>query len=57
MKRDEKVLRCPYRNVSADICSASLFGMRLDRDKILNRCSSECFSDCALFLSKALRSA
>jgi hypothetical protein len=47
---------CPYRDASMNICAASLTAMRVAPSQISCYCSTDNFSDCAIFLSKALRS-
>ena len=51
----EDTLMCPYCNTNADICDASLTSIKLEKLVRLNRCTSESFSNCALFLAKSLR--
>jgi DNA-directed RNA polymerase subunit RPC12/RpoP len=51
----EDTLMCPYCNTNADICGASLTSIKLEKLVRLNRCSSESYSNCALFLAKSLR--
>jgi hypothetical protein len=46
---------CPYRNTAMNICSASLFRMRIDPKQDTVCSSDDHFCDCALFLSKTLR--
>jgi len=53
--REGKASHCPYRNVASNICSASLFRMKIDPQIFSSCCSSDYFSDCPLFLSKTLR--
>jgi len=53
--REKKVEYCPYRNVSSNVCAASLFNMKIDTEQLSIYCSADRFSDCALFLSKTLR--
>jgi hypothetical protein len=47
---------CPYRDAPMNICTASLTAMRVTPSQRLCYCSTENFSDCAIFLSKTLRS-
>lgn len=51
----EDSLMCPYCDTNADICAASLTSIKLEKLLRLNRCSSESYSNCALFLAKSLR--
>ena len=47
---------CPYRDATINICAASLTAMRVVPSQILCYCSTDNFSDCAIFLAKTLRS-
>lgn len=49
-------VQCPYCNVKADVCGASLTSLRLGIWTRLKYCSSNNYDDCVLFLSKSLRS-
>jgi hypothetical protein len=53
---NEGSLMCPYCDTSGDICAASLTSMKLEKSVRLNRCNSESYDNCALFLAKSLRS-
>ncbi len=46
---------CPYCDIEADVCGASINSFRLGNLVRLNRCSSENYDNCALFLAKNLR--
>ena len=52
----EDVMRCPYCDSDADVCSASLTNIKLDAVLRSRRCSNESYYNCALFLAKGLRS-
>ena len=46
---------CPYCNVGAETCSASLTSMSLGILMKLNYCDSDNYDNCATFLAKSLR--
>lgn len=46
---------CPYCDTKADVCAASVTSLKLGTLVRLNRCNSENYDNCALFLSKCLR--
>jgi hypothetical protein len=47
---------CPYCDSRADVCKASVTSLKLGALVRLNRCNSEDYDSCALFLAKCLRS-
>jgi hypothetical protein len=51
----EGSLMCPYCDSSADVCSASLTFIKLEKSVRSARCNSESYYNCALFLAKSLR--
>ncbi len=51
----EDSLMCPYCDTSADVCAASLTSIKLEKSVRSNRCNSESYDNCALFLAKSLR--
>lgn len=46
---------CPYCDPKTDVCAASVTSLKLGTLVRLNRCNSENYDNCALFLSKCLR--
>ena len=46
---------CPYCNIEADICSASLSSLRLGILTRLNYCGGDNYDNCAICLAKNLR--
>ncbi len=46
---------CPYCNIEANICVASLTSLKLGVLMRLNYCSSDNYDNCAIFLAKSLR--
>ncbi len=46
---------CPYCDDKADECKASVTSLKLGTLLILNRCNSETYDNCSLFLAKCLR--
>jgi len=51
----EGALMCPYCDTSAGVCDASLTAIKLEKSVRSNRCNSESYDNCALFLAKSLR--
>jgi hypothetical protein len=47
---------CPYCDDTADVCKASVTSLKLGALLRLNRCKSENYDNCSLFLAKCLRS-
>ena len=47
---------CPYCDDKADVCKASLVSLKIGASVRLNRCNSETYDNCSLFLAKCLRS-
>ncbi len=47
---------CPYCDDNADTCNASVTSLKLGALLRLNRCNSENYDNCSLFLAKCLRS-
>jgi hypothetical protein len=47
---------CPYCDDKADVCKASLASLQIGALVRLNRCTTERYDDCVLFLAKCLRS-
>ena len=47
---------CPYCDDKADVCKASLASLKIGALVRLNRCTSESYDNCVLFLAKCLRS-
>ena len=47
---------CPYCDDNADVCKASVTSLKLGALLRLNRCNSETYDNCSLFLAKCLRS-
>ena len=47
---------CPYCDDKADVCKASVKSLKLGALLRLNRCNSETYDNCSLFLAKCLRS-
>ena len=47
---------CPYCDDNADECKASVKSLKIGELLRLNRCSSENYENCSLFLAKCLRS-
>ena len=47
---------CPYCDYNADECKASLVSLKIGALVRLNRCNSEAYDNCSLFLAKCLRS-
>ena len=48
-------LICPYCDTNTDVCAASLTSLKIEKSLRANRCSSESYDNCALFLAKSLR--
>lgn len=46
---------CPYSDMIAEICSASISSMKLGLKASLNYCSSEGYDGCPIFLANILR--
>jgi len=46
---------CPLCDTKADVCEASVTSLKIGALVRLNRCNSENYDNCALFLSKCLR--
>jgi hypothetical protein len=46
---------CPYCDSTTDVCGASLTSLQLEKSVKVNRCRSESYDNCALFLAKSLR--
>jgi hypothetical protein len=46
---------CPYCDAEADVCKASVTSLKIGALVRLNRCNSENYDNCALFLAKCLR--
>jgi hypothetical protein len=53
---DEDKEACPYCDDKADVCKASLVSLKIGALVRLNRCNSETYDNCSLFLAKCLRS-
>jgi len=51
----EGSLTCPYCDTNTDVCAASLTSMKVEKSVRVNRCNSENYDNCALFLAKSLR--
>jgi hypothetical protein len=51
----EDSLMCPYCDAHADVCAASLTSIKIEKSVRSNRCNSESYDNCALFLAKSLR--
>jgi hypothetical protein len=51
----EGSLVCPYCDTDANVCAASLTSIRLEKSVRSNRCNSDSYDSCALFLAKSLR--
>ena len=47
---------CPFCDAEADICKASVTSLKIGALVRVNRCNSENYDNCALFLAKCLRS-
>ena len=47
---------CPYGDIIADVCRASISSMKLGMIASLYRCISEDYDGCPIFLAKILRS-
>ena len=47
---------CPYCDDNADECKASVTSLKIGALLRLNRCNSENYDNCSLFLAKCLRS-
>jgi len=43
---------CPYCDAETDVCRASVTSLKIGALVRLNRCSSENYDNCALFLAK-----
>jgi hypothetical protein len=48
-------LMCPYCDGDAGICAASLTSIKLEKSVRSNRCNSESYDNCVIFLAKSLR--
>lgn len=46
---------CPYCDAKTDVCEASVTSLKIGALVRLNRCNSETYDNCALFLAKCLR--
>ena len=46
---------CPYSDMIADICRASISAMKLGLKASLGYCSGEDYDGCPIFLAKTLR--
>ena len=46
---------CPYGDMIADVCRASLSSMKLRLTAALSHCASEDYDGCPIFLAKILR--
>lgn len=46
---------CPYCNIKADVCVASLSSLKLGLLMRENYCGSDNYDNCAIFLAKSLR--
>jgi hypothetical protein len=46
---------CPYSDMIADVCRASISAMKLGLTMSLNYCASEDYDGCPIFLAKILR--
>jgi hypothetical protein len=53
--RSEGSLMCPYCDIRAGVCAASLTSIKLEKSARSDRCNSESYDNCALFLAKSLR--
>jgi hypothetical protein len=61
MNATEKEVRnnqdaCPYCDDKADECKASLASLKIGAMVRINRCASDSYDNCVLFLAKCLRS-
>lgn len=54
-KVKEELDVCPYCDPKADVCGASVTSLKIGALVRSNRCNSENYDNCALFLSKCLR--
>lgn len=52
----EDLHECPYCDAKTDVCKASLASLKIGELVRLNRCTSESYDNCVLFLAKCLRS-
>jgi len=55
MEVKEDLDACPYCDTKADVCGASVTSLKIGALVRSNRCNSENYDSCALFLSKCLR--
>jgi hypothetical protein len=46
---------CPYCDAKSDVCEASVTSLKIGALARINRCSSENYDTCSLFLAKCLR--
>jgi hypothetical protein len=46
---------CPYCDTKAEVCEASVTALKIESSVRFNRCNSENYDNCALFLAKCLR--
>lgn len=46
---------CPYCDDKTDVCKASLASLKIGALVRFNRCTSESYDNCVLFLAKCLR--
>ncbi len=46
---------CPYCDAKTDVCKASVTSLKIGALVRSNRCNSENYDNCALFLAKCLR--
>jgi hypothetical protein len=56
MPEDMQSEICPYRDYDMNLCRASISLLKIDYFRSSCYCTSDNFSNCALFLSKTLRS-
>ena len=52
----EDLNACPYCDAKTDVCKASVTSLKIGALVRLNRCNSENYENCSLFLAKCLRS-
>jgi len=46
---------CPFCDAKSEVCEASVTSLKIGALIRLNRCNSENYDNCALFLAKCLR--
>jgi hypothetical protein len=51
----EDLDECPYCDAETDVCEASVTSLKIGALVRLNRCNSENYDSCSLFLAKCLR--